>query len=107
MGQLPTKIGLKTAFIAGGETACRHHSYTASHSRCRSSVGQEKEPNQQLALAVFFDIPYVVPAATAQKPSERFRKAVKQTFTVSKKELARRELQYKEQRKIKSHHRHR
>jgi hypothetical protein len=48
-----------------------------------------------------------VPAATEQKPSEKFRKAVKQILSVSKKELTRRELQYKEQRKIKSHHRHR
>jgi hypothetical protein len=47
-----------------------------------------------------------VPAATEAKRSE-FRKAVKQILSVSKKELARRELQYKQQRKIKSHHRHR
>jgi hypothetical protein len=42
-----------------------------------------------------------------QKPSEKFRKAMKQILSVPKKELERRELQYKEQRKIKSHHRHR
>jgi hypothetical protein len=45
--------------------------------------------------------------ATDQKPSEKFRKAMKQILSVPKKELERRELQYKEQRKIKSHHRHR
>jgi hypothetical protein len=45
--------------------------------------------------------------ATEQKPSEKFRKAMKQILSVPKKELERRELEYKEQRKIKSHHRHR
>jgi hypothetical protein len=75
--------------------------------RCWSSVGQEKEPNQQLATTVLFGISHVLPAATEKKPSEKFRKAVKQILSVSKKELARRELQYKQQRKIKSHHRHR
>jgi hypothetical protein len=44
---------------------------------------------------------------TEQKPSEKFRKAMKQILSVPKKELERRELEYKEQRKIKSQHRHR
>jgi len=48
-----------------------------------------------------------MPTATEQKPSEKFRNAMKQILSVPKKELARRELEYKEQRKIKSHHRHR
>jgi hypothetical protein len=42
-----------------------------------------------------------------EKPSEKFRKAIKQILSVPKKELDRRELEYKEQRKIKNHHRHR
>jgi hypothetical protein len=42
-----------------------------------------------------------------QKPSEKFKKAMKQILSVPKKELDRRELEYKEQRKIKNHHRHR
>jgi len=42
-----------------------------------------------------------------QKPSEKFRNAMKQILSVPKKELDRRETAYKEQRKIKSHHRHR
>jgi len=48
-----------------------------------------------------------VPTATEQKPSEKFKNAMKQILSVNKKELDRRELQYKEQRKIKNHHRHR
>ena len=48
-----------------------------------------------------------MPLATEQKPSEKFRKAMKQILSVPKKELDRRELQYKAQREIKSHHRHR
>jgi len=48
-----------------------------------------------------------MPAVTEQKPSEKFRKAMKQILSVPKKELDRRELQYKEQRKIKNHRRHR
>ena len=48
-----------------------------------------------------------MPTATEQKPSDKFRKAMKQILSVPKKELERRELEYKEQRKIKSHHRHR
>jgi len=48
-----------------------------------------------------------VPAATEEKRSEKFRKGVRQILSASKKELARRELQYKQQRKIKSQHRHR
>jgi hypothetical protein len=48
-----------------------------------------------------------MPTATEQKPSEKFRTAMKQILSVPKKELDRRELEYKEQRKIKSHHRHR
>jgi hypothetical protein len=48
-----------------------------------------------------------MPTATEQKPSDKFKKAMKQILSVPKKELDRRELQYKEQRKIKSHHRHR
>jgi len=48
-----------------------------------------------------------MPAATEQKPSEKFRKAMRQILSVPKKELERRELQYKEQRKIKNHNRHR
>ncbi len=42
-----------------------------------------------------------------EKPSEKFRNAVKQILSIPKKELERRELQYKQQRKIKSHNRHR
>jgi len=45
--------------------------------------------------------------ATEPKPSEKFRKAMKQILSVPKKELDRRELEYRQQRKIKSHHRHR
>jgi len=48
-----------------------------------------------------------MPTATEPKPSEKFRKAMRQILSVPKKELERRELQYKEQRKIKSHNRHR
>jgi len=48
-----------------------------------------------------------MPAATEQKPSEKFRKAMRQILSVPKKELERRELQYKEQRKIKNHNMHR
>jgi hypothetical protein len=47
-----------------------------------------------------------VPTATEQKPSEKFKKAMKQILSVPKKELDRREAEYKEQRKIKNHHRH-
>jgi hypothetical protein len=42
-----------------------------------------------------------------QKPSDKFRNAMKQILSVPKKELDRREAEYKQQRKIKSHHRHR
>ena len=42
-----------------------------------------------------------------QKPSEIFLKAVRQILSVPKSELNRREAEYKEQRKIKNHHRHR
>jgi hypothetical protein len=45
--------------------------------------------------------------ATEQKPSEKFRKAMKQILSVPKKELERRELEYKQQRRIKTHNRHR
>jgi hypothetical protein len=48
-----------------------------------------------------------MPTSTEQKPTDKFKKAMKQILSVPKKELDRRELQYKEQRKIKSHHRHR
>jgi hypothetical protein len=48
-----------------------------------------------------------MPTATEQKPSEKFRKAMKQILSVPKKELDRRETEYKEQRKIKNQHRHR
>jgi hypothetical protein len=48
-----------------------------------------------------------MPTATEQKPSEKFRNAMKQILSVPKKELERRELQYKQQREIKNHHRHR
>jgi hypothetical protein len=49
----------------------------------------------------------IMPTATEQRPSEKFRKAMKQILSVPKKELERRELEYKQQRKIKSHNRHR
>jgi len=42
-----------------------------------------------------------------QKPFDKFRKAMKQGQLAPKKELDRREAEYKQQRKIKSHHRHR
>jgi len=48
-----------------------------------------------------------MPTATEQNPSDKFKKAMKQILSVDKKELSRRELEYKEQRKIKSHNRHR
>jgi hypothetical protein len=48
-----------------------------------------------------------VPIVTEQKPSEKFKRAIKQILSVPKKELERRELQYKQQRKIKNHNRHR
>ncbi|HEV3393478.1 MAG TPA: hypothetical protein VG103_08230 [Chthoniobacterales bacterium] len=48
-----------------------------------------------------------MPTATEQKPSDKFKKAMRQILSVPKKELDRRELEYKEQRKVKSHHRHR
>jgi hypothetical protein len=48
-----------------------------------------------------------MPPATEQKPSEKFRKAMKQILSVPKKELERRELEYKQQRKIRNHNRHR
>jgi len=48
-----------------------------------------------------------MPTATEQKPSEKFRKAMKQILSVPKRELDRRETEYKAQRKIKNHHRHR
>jgi len=48
-----------------------------------------------------------MPTATEQKPSEKFQKAMQKILSVPKKELERRELEYKQQRKIKSHHRHR
>ena len=47
------------------------------------------------------------PKLTEPKPSEKFRKAMKQILSVPKSELTRREAEYKEQRKIKSHKRHR
>jgi hypothetical protein len=42
-----------------------------------------------------------------QKPSAKFRNAMRQILSVDKRELDRREAEYKEQRKIKSHKRHR
>ncbi|HYR23369.1 MAG TPA: hypothetical protein VEP30_10675 [Chthoniobacterales bacterium] len=42
-----------------------------------------------------------------ESPSDKFKKAMKQILSVPKKELDRRELDYKEQRKIKSYNRHR
>jgi hypothetical protein len=42
-----------------------------------------------------------------QKPSTKFRSAMKQILSVDKRELDRREAEYKKQRKIKNHHRHR
>jgi len=48
-----------------------------------------------------------MPTAAEQKPSEKFQRAIRKILSVPKKELDRRELQYKEQRKIKNHHRHR
>jgi hypothetical protein len=42
-----------------------------------------------------------------QKPSDKFRNAMRQILSVDKRELDRREAEYKEQRKIKSHKRHR
>jgi hypothetical protein len=42
-----------------------------------------------------------------QKPSDKFRNAMRQILSVDKRELDRREAEYKKQRKIKSHHRHR
>jgi hypothetical protein len=48
-----------------------------------------------------------MPTATEQKPSDKLIKALKQILSVPKKEFDRRGLAYKQQRKIKSHHRHR
>jgi hypothetical protein len=48
-----------------------------------------------------------MPTATEQKPSDKFKKAMKQILSVPKKELDRREWEYKAQRKIKNHNRHR
>jgi hypothetical protein len=48
-----------------------------------------------------------MPTITEPKPSEKFKRAMRQILSVPKKELERREVQYKQQRKIKSHHRHR
>jgi len=48
-----------------------------------------------------------MPTAIEQKPSEKFRKAMKQILSVLNKELESSELEYKQQRKIKNHHRHR
>jgi len=48
-----------------------------------------------------------MPATVEQKPSEKFQKVMRKILSVDKKELNRRELEYKQQRKIKSHHRHR
>jgi len=48
-----------------------------------------------------------MPTATEQKPSEKFKIAMKRILSVPKKELERRELEYKQQRKIRSHNRHR
>jgi hypothetical protein len=48
-----------------------------------------------------------MPTTTEQNPSDKFKKAMKQILSVPKSELARREAEYKAQRKIKNHHRHR
>jgi hypothetical protein len=42
-----------------------------------------------------------------QKPSAKFRNAMQQILSIPKTELNRREAEYKKQRKIKSHNRHR
>jgi hypothetical protein len=42
-----------------------------------------------------------------QKPSAKFRNAMRQILSIDKRELDRREAEYKKQRKIKNHHRHR
>jgi len=47
-----------------------------------------------------------MPTATEQKPSEKFKKAMLKILSVPKKELDRREAEYKQQRKIRSHNRH-
>jgi hypothetical protein len=39
----------------------------------------------------------------SEKPSERFKNAMRQILSVPKTELARREAEYKKQRKIKAH----
>jgi hypothetical protein len=44
---------------------------------------------------------------SASKPFERFRQFTKQVMTVPKAEIDKREIEYKQQRKVKSHHRHR
>jgi len=48
-----------------------------------------------------------MPTATEQKPSDKLKKALKRILSIPKKEFDRRGLAYKQQRKIKSHHRHR
>jgi len=42
-----------------------------------------------------------------QKPSAKFRNAMRQILSMDKRELDRREAEYKQQRKIKNYHRHR
>lgn len=48
-----------------------------------------------------------MPTATEQKPSEKFRNAVKQILSVPKNELLRREVEYRNARKNRNRKRHR
>ena len=42
-----------------------------------------------------------------ETPFERFKKLIEKVVSVPRAEIQKREVEYKEQRKIKSHHRHR
>jgi hypothetical protein len=48
-----------------------------------------------------------VPEQQAETPFERFKRLTARLISVPRAEIQKREIKYKEQRKIKSHHRHR
>lgn len=48
-----------------------------------------------------------MPKAESQKPSEKFRKAMRQILSVPKSELERREAEYRNGRKLKTKSKHR
>jgi len=48
-----------------------------------------------------------VPEQPTETPFERFKRLTERVISVPRAEIQKREAKYKEQRKIKSHHRHR